>query len=329
MENYIQKIISVFTASKHSEKVIEEVHQWLVDKEYSDEKEAALHTLWSETEGKADAGTWASLSNVYNKIGAGQQKTVRKFRMQIWQYAAVAVVVLAVAISGTFFYAKNMYSEVAMIEKFTPAGGMITIELPDGSKVQTNSGTLLLYPEAFKGDTRTVYLVGEANFKVKKDPEKPFIVRSGSMAVTALGTEFNVGAYPESNEIVATLLHGKIKVDCDEERRNYILHPGQQIIYQKNSGQVVLANADVEAVTAWQRGLYIFRGDTMKEIIAELERRFNITFQCNISHFSNDKYNFSFRKNSDIGEIMDIMKEVVGGFDYKIEENVCYIKLIK
>lgn len=38
MENYIQKIISVFTASKHSEKVIEEVHQWLVDKEYSDEK---------------------------------------------------------------------------------------------------------------------------------------------------------------------------------------------------------------------------------------------------------------------------------------------------
>ena len=241
MENYIQKIISVFTASKHSEKVIEEVHQWLVDKEYSDEKEAALHTLWSETEGKADAGTWASLSNVYNKIGAGQQKTVRKFRMQIWQYAAVAVVVLAVAISGTFFYAKNMYSEVAMIEKFTPAGGMITIELPDGSKVQTNSGTLLLYPEAFKGDTRTVYLVGEANFKVKKDPEKPFIVRSGSMAVTALGTEFNVGAYPESNEIVATLLHGKIKVDCDEERRNYILHPGQQIIYQKNSGQVVLS----------------------------------------------------------------------------------------
>ena len=27
-----------------------------------------------------------------------------------------------------------MYSEVAMIEKFTPAGDMITIELPDGSK---------------------------------------------------------------------------------------------------------------------------------------------------------------------------------------------------
>ena len=109
MENYIQKIISVFTASKHSEKVIEEVHQWLVDKEHSDEKEAALHTLWSETDGNADAGTCASLSIVYNKIGAGHQKTVRKFRKQIRQYAAVAVDVLAVSISGTFIYDKNMY----------------------------------------------------------------------------------------------------------------------------------------------------------------------------------------------------------------------------
>ena len=52
MENYIQKIISVFTASKHIEKVIEEVHQWLVDKEQKKKKEAALHTLWSETDGK-------------------------------------------------------------------------------------------------------------------------------------------------------------------------------------------------------------------------------------------------------------------------------------
>ena len=49
----------------------------------------------------------------------------------------------------------------------------------------------------------------------------------------------------------------------------------------------------------------------------------------NISHFSDDKYNFSFRKNSDFREIMDVMKEVVGGFDYKIEKNICFIKLNK
>ena len=329
MENYIQKIINVFTSSKHSEEVVDEVHQWLVEKEHSDEKDAALHTLWSETEAKANASTWDSLSSVYNKIGVDQQKSVRRIHMRIWQYAAVAAIVLALSVSGTFFYTKHQYSEVAMIENFTPTGDMITIDLPDGSKVQTNSGTLLLYPKAFKGDTRTVYLVGEANFKVKKNPEKPFIVRSGTVAVTALGTEFNVCAYPESDEIIATLLQGKIKVDWGAEADSYILSPGQQVVYQKHDGKAMLANADMEAVTAWQKGLYIFRGDTMEEIIAELERRFNITIQCNISHFSDDKYNFSFRKNSDFREIMDVMKEVVGGFDYKIEKNICYIKLNK
>lgn len=256
MENYIQKIINVFTSSKHSEEVVDEVHQWLVDKEHSDEKEAALHTLWSETDAKADASTWDSLSSVYNKIGVGQQKPVRRIHMRIWQYAAVAAIVLALSVSGTFFYTKHQYSEVAMIENFTPAGDTITIDLPDGSKVQTNSGTLLLYPKAFKGDTRTVYLVGEANFKVKKNPEKPFIVRSGTVAVTALGTEFNVCAYPESDEIIATLLQGKIKVDWGAEADSYILSPGQQVVYQKHDGKAMLANADMEAVTAWQKGLY-------------------------------------------------------------------------
>ena len=60
MKNYIQKITNVFTASGHSENVTKEVHQWLLDEEHADEKEAALNTLWKETEGKVDSGTWTS-----------------------------------------------------------------------------------------------------------------------------------------------------------------------------------------------------------------------------------------------------------------------------
>lgn len=246
--------------------------------------------------------------------------------MRVWQYAATAVVVLAVAISGTFYFTKDMYSEIAMVEKFTPAGNMNIIELPDGSKVQTNSGTILLYPEVFKGDTRTVYLIGEANFKVKKNPEQPFIVKSTTMSVTALGTEFNVMAYPENEEIVATLIHGKIKVDCNNGKESYILNPGQQVTYLRTTSKSLLADANLEDVTAWQKGMFVFRGATMKEILSTLERRYAITFQYNANLFNEDKYNFRFRENSSIKEIMDVMQEVVGGFDYKVEKDICYIK---
>lgn len=326
MKDYIQKIISVFTASEHGEKVTKDVHQWLMDEEHADEKEAALNALWEETAGTVDAGTWTSLAKVYNKLGVGSKEAKPRFRIRVWQYAAAAVVMLAVAISGTFYFTKDMYSEVAMVEKFTPAGDTNIIELPDGSKVQTNSGTLLLYPETFKGDTRTVYLIGEANFKVQKNPEKPFIVKSTTMSVTALGTEFNVMAYPENDEIVATLIHGKIKVDCNGGKESYILNPGQQISYIRSTAKSVFAEANLDDVTAWQKGMFVFRGATMKEILSMLERRYAITFQYNADLFNEDKYNFRFRENSSIKEIMGVMKEVVGGFEFKIEEDICYIR---
>ena len=158
MKDYIQKIINVFTASRHSKDVTGEVHQWLVDKEHAEEKETALRTLWNETEGKVDAGTWLSLANVYEKVGTGKKSEVR-FRVHFLRYAAAAVLLIAVSVSTTFFLTKKEYGEVAMVENLTHSGKMNYIQLPDGSMVQTNSGTILLYPERFKGDTRTVYLI--------------------------------------------------------------------------------------------------------------------------------------------------------------------------
>ncbi len=46
--------------------------------------------------------------------------------------------------------------------------------LPDGSEVHLNSGSLLIYPEKFTGRSRSVYLSGEANFKVKGGQEEAF-----------------------------------------------------------------------------------------------------------------------------------------------------------
>ena len=281
MKNYIQKIINVFTASEHSENVTKEVHQWLVDEEHADEKDTALNTLWKETEGKVDAGTWTSLENVYHKVGVSAD-TKKQYRLFPWKYAA-AVAMFVITVSGTFLLTKNAFEEktVAMIEQYIPDGKTHEFELPDGSRVHVNSGTLLLYPDAFKGDTRTVYLIGEADFKVKKNPDKPFIVRSANMSVTALGTEFNVAAYPEDPEIVATLIQGKVKVDYEQSDNSYILSPGQQVVYNRKTAQSKVADANLEDVTAWKRGQIIFRGSTMEEILLTLERRFDITFQYN------------------------------------------------
>lgn len=324
MKNYIQRIIRLFATSDPDPKLTGEIHRWLLDQEHAGEKETALHDLWNETEGKVDRTTWDSLASVYTKVGANSGDRHQP-RIRFAHYAA-AIALLIVSVSVTFQMTKQHFAEAPLIENITPDGRLSSLRLPDGSIVQTNSGSILLYPEKFKGETRTVYLIGEANFKVKKNSGQPFIVRSGTMSVTALGTEFNVVAYPEENEMIATLIHGKIKVECDNGKESYIVTPGQQVTYRKSTGESRLAEANIEDVTAWQKGMYVFRGVTMSEILNELERRYAVTFQYNANLFNDDKFNFRFREKSTLEDILNIMQEVVGGFSHELKGNICYIK---
>ena len=326
MKNYIQEILRAFISEKHGRDVTEAVQDWLVDGNHAEEKDVELRRIWDTTEGKPDATTWSSLDKVYHSIGISNQRNPQSPFVRVWRYAAAAVVAAVLSISGTLFFVHDSLQEDRLTESFTPFGETGDVVLPDGSTVQTNSGTVLLYPENFSGKTRTVYLIGEACFKVKKNPDKPFIVKSADVSVTALGTEFNVAAYSDNTDIVATLLEGKVKVDCGKED-SYILMPGQQVAYEKASGRSVMAEADLRDVTAWQRGQNVFRGKTLEEIFSVLERRFDIDFQYNSSQLDEDKYNFSFRRDSSLPEIMDIIKDVVEGFDYTVNNNICYIKI--
>lgn len=321
MKDYIRQIIRIFTNSSLDKTTREEVHQWLVSPEHAEEKEAALHELWIETEGRPSKNMRESLKAVYRKAGVTASQKRQRYYLKFTRYAAAATL-LVLSVSATYFLTKAEYSEIAMVENYTRAGEMLYIDLPDGSKVQTNSGTLLLYPEKFTGNTRTVFLLGEANFKVKPNPEKPFIVRSNTLSVTALGTEFNVAAYSDKNKIVATLLEGKVRVVCGIEGEKYILHPGQQVSYLKNTGASYLTDANVEDVTAWQRGILVFRSVTVKDMMITLQRKYNITIQYNEARFNNDKYNFRFSEKATIQEVFAVMKEVIGGFEYTVENDV-------
>lgn len=330
MNKYINKIISLFSASQHSEELTTEVQQWLVSAEHADEKEQAIHQLWNDTNAKADNSTRQSLQTVYEKLGVSDNEqqamqAKKTIRITWWHMAAAAVAATLVSIATTLYFVRNNEKEVALLEAYTPAGEMKTITLPDGSIVQTNSETLLLYPEEFRSDRRIVYLTGEANFKVAKDPEKPFTVKSSQVAVTALGTEFNVSAYPGNETITSTLIHGAIKVDCGS-KDSYTLIPSQQVTYWRSTGASKLSDANINDATAWQRGITVFRGKTMAEIFDVLERRYNVSFRYNASSINNDKYNFSFRRESSLDEVMKVIKEVGQKLDYRIEEGVCYVK---
>lgn len=250
-----------------------------------------------------------------------RKRTIRP--IHIWQ--AVAAVLFIVAASSVYLSTIGKDTEANLIQQYIPTAEIRTLTLPDGTQVQLNSQSTLLYPQNFTGKDRSVFLIGEANFKVKPDKKHPFIVKSNDFQVTALGTEFNVSAYPENPVLAATLISGSVLVEYNDLKSQVILKPNEQLAYNKDTRRHCLDNPDMKEVTAWQRGELVFREMSVKDIITVLERKYPYTFEYQLKNLKEDKYSFRFKDRAPLSEVMDIIVSVVGQMDYKIKEDHCYL----
>lgn len=325
MKNYFKKILSLFTEADHSETVQQDFYHWLVNDEHTSEKDDALRGLWEEAHKKGEAPNMRqSFETLRKNAGIPSAQPVRKIQpIRIWQIAAVTFFVLAA--SSIYLFMTGTKTEMDLIQQYIPVAEVRTLTLPDGTRVQLNSGSTLLYPQNFAGKERSVFLIGEANFKVKQDKEHPFIVKSNDLHVTALGTEFNISAYPENPVIEATLISGSILVKYNNLNDQVILKPNQQLAYNRCSHKFCIDNPDMNNVTAWQRGELVFVEMTMKDIITILERKYPFRFVYSLKDLKEDKFSFRFKEYAPLSEVMDVIVKVVGGMDYKIQNDCCYL----
>ena len=232
---------------------------------------------------------------------------------------------LAVSSVSIYLMLEKDKPQKDLVECFIPTAEIRELTLPDGTRVMLNSRSTLLYPEQFAGKTRSVYLIGEANFQVKPDEKHPFIVKANDFQITALGTEFNVNAYPENNELIATLLEGSVKVEFNNLISNVILKPNEQITYNKQTRKRSLQSPRIEDVTAWQRGELVFSDMHLDEIFTSLERKFPYTFVYSLHSLNNKSYSFRFQQRATLEEVMKIITQVAGDVKYIIKGNKCYI----
>ncbi len=178
MKNYFQKILALFTGNDYPESTRTEFYRWLVDEEHCSEKDEALQNF-GKKDTKQEPALTASHSYELLRKNAGIP-SVRKERrirpIHIWQVAAA--VFFIVAASSVYLSTIGKDAEPNLLQQYIPTAEVQALTLPDGTKVQLNSQSTLLYPQEFTGKDRSVFLIGEANFKVKPDKKHPFIVKS-------------------------------------------------------------------------------------------------------------------------------------------------------
>ncbi len=86
-----------------------------------------------------------------------------------------------------------------------------TDTLTDGSIITLNSFATLRYTQEARTKRRVATLdEGEVFFNVKSDPNRPFIVQSGGVTVTVLGTSFHVRRVGEETEVIVESGHVKV-----------------------------------------------------------------------------------------------------------------------
>jgi len=244
----------------------------------------------------------------------------------VWLTRAAAFLLIPV-LTFLLYTLSEKYSGSANYSGFTvdsleivaPIGSRTTVHLSDGSEVHLNYGSKLKYPLFFSGDTREVQLSGEGFFDVAHNPKKPFIVKTRALNIKAMGTSFNVFAYPDEDKIETTLVNGKVAL----EQTNYngrirsigTMVPGQHIKYSIKTGEISSSKGSVEEFIAWKEGKLIFENQSIIEVTNTLSRMFNVDIDVadNIKDYS---YTVKF-VDEPLLQILDLMT-IATPVSYKI-----------
>jgi transmembrane sensor len=166
-------------------------------------------------------------------------------------------------------------NRVTYKELLVPKGRKAQITLADGTVISLNADSRIKYPITFTGHTRIVYLSGEAQFKVAKDPSKPFVIYTAKTDTRVLGTVFNIKAYPEESNTVLTVEEGKVQFSLRSDAAKYlILTPDKQGIAGP-SQTLQMQQVYAAGYTAWKSDKLILNDLSLAEIAPILNRWYN------------------------------------------------------
>ncbi len=269
------------------------------------------------------------LSPVFRTVSSDQGYAKKSYR---W-YKVAAVFAFLVATGAAIYYSTD--SQVEMVTYNTIPGQKSTIPLPDGTSIRLNAGSTIVFPEKFSGSAREISLTGEAFFEVARDEKRPFIIKSGDLVTTVLGTSFNIKAFA-NDEIEVTVATGKVQVETSQgsvvkndrgtsprDVNSQILTPGQQATFNPTTKEITTQQVAIDQYTLWKDGVLVLDGQDFEQVGKTLQRWFGATII-----FDNDqlkKCEIRGRFNDPkLEKVLDALKYIYS-IEYQVKEDGIHI----
>ncbi|TVQ06289.1 MAG: DUF4974 domain-containing protein [Balneolaceae bacterium] len=226
----------------------------------------------------------------------------------IQNYSRVLVAAVALITLTTFFI---FVPRTAVV----PYGEMATLDLPDGSFIEMNSGSTVRYSRFYRFINRTIELNGEAFFTVA-DHGHPFIVKANGVSVEVTGTRFNVQSWaddPAGETIVSVEKGGVLFYPIEKRDQMVTLTAGESSRWNPQQLQPTAPEtSNVEDATAWREFRFVFRNQALGSILRDLERRFNITIELEAHGVENSPLTAYYSQQVQLESVLDDICTVKG-----------------
>src|SRR5665647_79167 len=245
-----------------------------------------------EFENEIKENIWSYISNEERS-----DKKIRFISKRFIKIAAAAAILIGFITSLFFLFegASKKHVNTGLILAVRHKENRV-IFLPDGSTVILSPGSKLNYPSSFDGmEKREVFLEGQAFFDIKHNASRPFIVHTGKLETTVLGTAFNIKAIPDEVEITVTVTRGKVKVS-DQNRILGVITPNQQITYNKEKVSSSMKTVDSGSYLEWKEQDLLFDNLTIAEAAKLLEEQYKVKIIISDSSIREQRFTATITK---------------------------------
>ena len=230
---------------------------------------------------------------------------------------------IAVLLGIVFWYSTDPDERIVK----TDFGQQHAVELSDGSKVQLNANSQLVYDVTWStGEDREVWLEGEAFFEIKKKPviNQKFQVITKDLVVEVLGTSFNVNSHGDKTSVY--LEEGSIRLYLNYLDTALVMKAGDLIIYSEKNHQIERRN-DVlaEYHTSWRDRVLTFQNASLKQVLDKIEETFGVEFKVVDTALYEREINYSL-PTDELGTALSILKKTVEGLEIRQTETIIYLE---
>ncbi len=198
------------------------------------------------------------------------------------------------------------------VEFYAPPGEQLSVNLPDGSTVELNSGSLISYSRSFSSN-RQLQLTGEAYFDVASS-KKPFTVTTFNAKIKVLGTKFNVKAWQKSilPETAVNLREGSVLFSpAGQDDNGVIMKPGERRSITTNTSISPPDTLTDRTSPAWINGDLLYKDEWLGVILEDLERKFDVDIDLKASNLLNKEFTFVYHKAESADPVIEILSKAL------------------